>query len=288
MAVSGQDEGQISSKEEESLAAIFAELSMLPSEPCTKRETCMRCRRPIQVCICSCFPKCPIQIQTQIIILQHKNEESRSLATVPLLKECLVKEKVLILRGKRFRPERFPLLLSAVQSPKTLILYPGHSAIDLSTLPRKPIGRDDGSAVIVLDGTWAQTKSMFAQNPYLHHIRNVQLSGEISSEYIIRTQPTHQSLSTLESVAYMLDWFEQNPEIVEVLVRPLRALCQHQLDHGALRHYSKDHPYYISREEFNKQQQTTRATNVTEQNEKHSVNTLLQQFIKETNDTTSS
>ena len=44
MAVSGQDEEQISSKEEESLAAIFAELSMLPSEPCTKRKTCMRCR----------------------------------------------------------------------------------------------------------------------------------------------------------------------------------------------------------------------------------------------------
>ena len=34
-------------------------------------------------------------------------QESRSLATVPLLKECLVKEKVLILRGKRFRPERY-------------------------------------------------------------------------------------------------------------------------------------------------------------------------------------
>ena len=34
-------------------------------------------------------------------------QESRCLATVPLLKECLVKEKVLILRGKRFRPERY-------------------------------------------------------------------------------------------------------------------------------------------------------------------------------------
>ena len=44
------------------------------------------------------------------------------------------------------------------------------------------------------------------------------------------------------------------------------------------------HPHII----LYRQQQTTQATNATEQNEKHSVSTLLQQLIKETNDTTSS
>ena len=36
----------------------------------------------------------------------------------------------------------------------------------------------------------------------------------------------------------------------QVLVRPLRALCQHQLDHGAVVHQSKDDPGHSSRAEF--------------------------------------
>lgn len=38
--------------------------------------------------------------------------------------------------------------------------------------------------------------------------------------------------------------------ILQVLVRPLRELCRHQLDHGAVRHQSRDDPTYVSREEY--------------------------------------
>ena len=31
-------------------------------------------RRPIVVCVCSCFPDTPIAIDTRVIILQHPNE----------------------------------------------------------------------------------------------------------------------------------------------------------------------------------------------------------------------
>ena len=44
----------------------------------------------------------------------------------------------------------------------------------------------------------------------------VQLDATVCSEYVIRTQPTRASLSTLESVAHTLAWLENNDEIVEV------------------------------------------------------------------------
>ena len=52
------------------------------------------------------------------------------------------------------------------------------------------------------------------------------------SEYIIRKQPMKKGLSTLESVAHSLAYFEDDPSIKEVLLQPLRLLCQHQIDHG--------------------------------------------------------
>ena len=97
----------------------------------------------------------------------------------------------------------------------------------------------------------------------------VKLSCSSISEYVIRTQPSKHGLSTIESVAHAIAWLDSAPDIVEVrihttdyyfyvnnvslfqtLVRPLRALCQHQLDHGAVVHHSKDHPDYISIEQY--------------------------------------
>ena len=94
-------------------------------------------RRPVVVCICSCFPDTPIAVDTRVIILQHPNEvisvecmmlyhcvcvcvcvracvracvcmcvcasqEGRRLATVPLLQECIARDRLHIVRGKRF------------------------------------------------------------------------------------------------------------------------------------------------------------------------------------------
>lgn len=44
----------------------------------------------------------------------------------------------------------------------------------------------------------------------------VQLSGTLSSQYVIRTQPSNICLSTLESAAYALSILEKNDSIQEV------------------------------------------------------------------------
>lgn len=104
-------------------------------------------------------------------------------------------------------------------------------------------------------------------------LEQVQLSRTQSSEYVIRTQPTNSCLSTLECAALTLSMLEQKEYIkevtiamlfstlvlyiivrylfdlssslfshdVQVLLRPLKALCSFQLEHGAQVHHSKEH-----------------------------------------------
>ncbi|MGH0185266.1 UNVERIFIED_CONTAM: hypothetical protein FKN15_017367 [Acipenser sinensis] len=69
----------------------------------------------------------------------------------------------------------------------------------------------------------------------------VQLKTSLSSQYVIRTQPTNTCLSTLECAAIALSIMEKNDSIQEVILRPLKALCSFQLQHGAQVHHSKEH-----------------------------------------------
>lgn len=56
------------------------------------------------------------------------------------------------------------------------------------------------------------------------------------SEYVIRSQPTEGCLSTLETAAEALSVVEGQTVYKEVLLEPLKALCNFQLDHGAITH----------------------------------------------------
>ena len=58
---------------------------------------------------------------------------------------------------------------------------------------------------------------------------------------MIRTQPTEESLSTVETAALALSYLENDPTIYQQLNKPLKALCEFQLNHGAVRHFSKEY-----------------------------------------------
>uniref|UniRef100_A0A8C0JRP4 tRNA-uridine aminocarboxypropyltransferase n=1 Tax=Canis lupus dingo TaxID=286419 RepID=A0A8C0JRP4_CANLU len=75
----------------------------------------------------------------------------------------------------------------------------------------------------------------------IQHPAEVQLKTSISSQYVIRTQPTNRCLSTLECAAAALSILEKNNYIQETLLRPLQALCSFQLQHGAQIRLSKEH-----------------------------------------------
>uniref|UniRef100_A0A663F5H6 tRNA-uridine aminocarboxypropyltransferase n=1 Tax=Aquila chrysaetos chrysaetos TaxID=223781 RepID=A0A663F5H6_AQUCH len=194
--------------------------------------------RPQKVCLCPFLPIHPLKVSTCLYIIQHPAEESRVLRTVPLLAACLPPDKYKILVGRRFSEDRYPELATVCRNPNTLILYPGAEATNLEEVA---VMYSRPSVMIIIDGTWSQAKDIFYKNSLFRLPKQVQLKPNISSQYVIRTQPTNTCLSTLECAAVALSIMEKNKSIQETILRPLQALCSFQLQHGAQIHHSKEH-----------------------------------------------
>lgn len=189
------------------------------------------------MCWCLFLPDKPVEVSTNVYILQHPFEEMRCLRTAPMLHYGLQADKCHIIKGKKFSEEGSPEVAEILKLPNTLLLYPGPDAIDLAELP--PCGRDLNYNLVILDGTWAQAKNMYLCNKILSLPKKVQINHSHKSKYVIRTQPDDAFLSTVETAAVALSILEQKPEILQILTKPLEALCKFQLEHGAVPHQSK-------------------------------------------------
>ena len=70
---------------------------------------------------------------------------------------------------------------------------------------------------------------MYQRSPALQNLAAIHLdltAIERKSEYVVRTQPTDQCLSTVEIVAHTVQILESDSTVVDKLVAPLRALCR--------------------------------------------------------------
>ncbi|XP_045342503.1 tRNA-uridine aminocarboxypropyltransferase 2 isoform X2 [Leopardus geoffroyi] len=185
----------------------------LPVEPAERRPECSRCSRPQKVCLCPFLPLHPLHISTHLYIIQHPAEENKVLRTVPLLAACLPQDKCKVKIGRRFSEERDPELSTVCRKSDTLILYPGAEAANLEEfILDSPIYP---STIIIIDGTWSQAKDIFYKNSLFRLPKQVQLKTSVSSQYVIRTQPTNRCLSTLECAAAALSILEKNDYIQE-------------------------------------------------------------------------
>ncbi|RWS17223.1 DTW domain-containing protein 2-like protein [Dinothrombium tinctorium] len=217
--------------------AVIEQLANIPVDPPSKRQLCDKCSRPISVCWCSFLPIAPLNIKSKLIILQHPSEEKRCLRTAKILELSLAAGRCKVVKGKKFTFNKNAELRDIVANPeKTLLLFPSADSLDLTNLDLTvPYN------VVIIDGTWSQARAMYNSSPDIQTFTKVEINVGKPSNYVIRTQPTEECLSTVETAAITLSHLENNPNIYEILTKPLQALCSFQLKHGAVHHFSKEY-----------------------------------------------
>ena len=185
------------------------------------RAECLRCGRPKVVCWCAHVRE--IRTRTRVVILQHPRERHKPIGTARMAHLSLVDSELHV--GLDF--DRDPRVARALQDPAApaALLYPGPGAVPLETL-----ATDGPRTLVLIDGTWAQARTLFRLTRAVHRIPCVRLDPPRPSEYRIRPQSQPDHVSTIEALYFALRILEPPAVDLEPLLAPFRAMIDMQLD----------------------------------------------------------
>ena len=216
-----------------------------------QREDCPECLRPVTVCWCPYLARPRVTVRTRLVVLQHPGETKRNIRTCRMLELGLAPHCVSVITGRKF-PGSDQEVGGLLSAPGTRLLYPGPDSEPLDQVEAATV-----ETLVILDGTWEQARKIYSRNPAVQALRKVSLSVSTPSQYIVRTQPNSACMSTLEvsslhirsetsrhfnlqAGVHSLAILERRPEMIEPLLAPLVAMCNFQINHGAVSHDSKE------------------------------------------------
>jgi len=122
----------------------------------------------------------------------------------------------------------------------TAVLYPHPGALDLAALP----AAERPPALVVLDGTWAHARRLYADNPWLQRLRHVRLHPDEPSNYRIRKEPQRDFVSTIEAIVMALRILEPDHGGLDAPLQLFDRMIDRQLAHlhAVPRHGRKRRP----------------------------------------------
>ena len=188
-----------------------------PFEP---RAVCRACRRPESVCYCRHVTQ--LDTRTRIVLLQHPRERDVPIGTARMASLCLPNAELHV--GVHWRDSA--ALARALSDPArpAALLYPGEGAVDvLRHPPAGPV------TLVVVDGTWWQTKKVVRENPELAALPRYAFTAPRPSEYRIRKEPDDAYVSTIEALVHVLGVLEGDADRFHALLLPFRAMIDAQL-----------------------------------------------------------
>lgn len=156
---------------------------------------CPRCALPVDVCLCAVLPR--VEVRTELHVLRHVREEDKlsNSARVAALALPALRLHRYGQQGPRF--DATPLLV-----PGTALLYPweeGAPEAEPAQVRR----------LVVVDGTWAQTRRMVRRIPGLLDLPRLRLPPDPPApRRRLRRPTTPEGLSTLEALAAALELLE--------------------------------------------------------------------------------
>jgi hypothetical protein len=180
--------------------------------------------------LCICDSVTPVESRISLLILQHPQEQDRTLGTARLaamhFKNAVVKIGL-----------SWPSLARALGRPvadpsRWAVLYLGSAKVadletdaDIVALTRKGEAAAHQRAilsgiegVVLLDGTWSQAKALWWRNPWMLKCQRVILGPKHPSRYgALRREPRRDGLSTIEAAGMLISALERRPEIAGTL-----------------------------------------------------------------------
>lgn len=168
------------------------------------RVLCVRCMHPEVNCYCHLIS--PFNPQIQFVILMHKIEARRRIATGRLSHLCL--EDSVLLTGHDFSDN--PLVNGIISdiANHCVILYPGQNSTNLTELSSESrssvFPKNKKLVVFVIDGTWNTARQMIRSRCFAK-VPRVCFTPPTQSNFRVRKQPAAQCYSTLEAIHYTIE-----------------------------------------------------------------------------------
>jgi len=173
--------------------------------------------------------------QTPVLILQHLDEVKKTLGTAKLVELGLKQAKVV--SGISFSKAESYQQLSLFNAFSPILLYahamkasPFHVELDFETqftIPTDLSTRFD--SVILLDGTWRNTRELLHHNSWLQALPTLALKNVEASNYRIRKAAQANALATIEAVSELLSVLECQFDKAAFLL-PFRKMIDAQID----------------------------------------------------------
>jgi DTW domain-containing protein YfiP len=153
---------------------------------------------------CLCALAQPTAHRTEVLVLQHPQEQHQAKNSVALLRLSLANCEVVV--GDHFAPD---VLAAMLQRPgrDTRLLYPDVHAAPAPSAPQTSAGVP--VRLVVIDATWRKSLRMLLEHPALAALPRLSLHAPAPSCYgAIRVARRADQISTLEATVQALAMLE--------------------------------------------------------------------------------
>ncbi len=203
-------------------STFFMLLTAAQMETPISKSKCPECWRSLELCLCRDIKTQSTKIQ--VLILQHPQEARNPLTTARLASATL--------KGSTHRVGLNWRSLSAAlghpaESKDWAVLFLGtlKTSQKLPPLPFQvvtqkgaPVSKELIKGIVILDGNWKQSKTLWWRNSWLLKLKRIVLNPTIPSDWgTLRKQPRIECLSTIESISFSLAQLNESPDISKAL-----------------------------------------------------------------------
>ncbi|WP_310741022.1 tRNA-uridine aminocarboxypropyltransferase [Ideonella aquatica] len=164
----------------------------------SRRAVCARCLRPQATCLCDLIR--PTPHRSEVLVLQHPQEQRQAKNSVALLRLSLTDCEVVV--GERFDAVTLAALLHR-PGRVTRLLYP-----DVPAAPAPlegPRVTEAPTRLVVIDATWRKSLRLLLEHPALQALPRLALAAPPPTRYrAIRAARRVDQISTLEATVQAL------------------------------------------------------------------------------------